>query len=298
MSVLVIKLGAAGDVVRTTVLLHLFDDVTWITDAENLELVRLAGVRALSWEQRFDAMDRAYELIINLEDCQEAAAFATSPQTSRYFGSIISKGGPSYTRSSAEWFDMSLISHYGREKADRLKLQNRRTYQEILFSGLGRTFHGQQYCLPKGVQTDLKGDVAICPKAGKGWPSKDWAFYQDLERQLAAEGLTINVLPKRDSLLTHLGDVRNHRCLISGDSLPMHLALGSGISCITIFTCTSPWEIYAYGLQTKIVSPVLESHFYQKAYDPSAARSVAPSRVFEAAMQIMTARSNSETCFA
>ena len=72
------------------------------------------------------------------------------------------------------------------------------------------------------------------------------------------------MLPKRSSLLEHLADVRNHRCLVGGDSLPMHFALGTGTPCVTLFTCTSPWEIYEYGIQKKIVSPLLEEFFYKR----------------------------------
>jgi ADP-heptose:LPS heptosyltransferase len=82
------------------------------------------------------------------------------------------------------------------------------------------------------------------------------------------------VLPRRSSLLEHLGDVSSHRCLVSGDSLPMHLALGTGTPCVTIFTCTSPWEIHEYGVQRKIISPCLEDYFYQRGYDPRATSAV------------------------
>ena len=43
----------------------------------------------------------------------------------------------------------------------------------------------------------------------------------------------------------------------------MHFALGTGTPCVTLFTCTSPWEIYDYGIQKKIVSPLLERVFLQ-----------------------------------
>jgi len=98
----------------------------------------------------------------------------------------------------------------------------------------------------------LKGDVAIAPEAGPVWPMKKWAHYDRLKRELESSGLTVNVLPVRPTLLEHLCDVRNHRCLVSGDSLPMHLALGTQTRCVTLFTCTSPWEIHDYGLQRKL----------------------------------------------
>ena len=91
-------------------------------------------------------------------------------------------------------------------------------------------------------------------------------------------------LPKRSSLLEHLADVRNHCCLVGGDSLPMHLALGTGTRCVTLFTCTSPWEIYDYGIQKKIVSPLLEEFFYKRGYDERATTAISVDEVFDAVM--------------
>ena len=99
------------------------------------------------------------------------------------------------------------------------------------------------------------------------------------------EGLTVNVLPKRSSLLEHLADVRNHRCLVGGDSLPMHFALGTGTRCVSLFTCTSPWEIYDYGIQTKIISPLLEEFFYKRGYDERATTAISVEEVFSAVMR-------------
>jgi hypothetical protein len=182
------------------------------------------------------------------------------------------------------WFDLSLISSFGREAADKLKYRNRRTYQEMIFEGLGLEFDGEPYLLPGSLETDLCGDVAIAADAGHVWPMKKWAYYEDLKQRLEREGLVVNVLPKRSSLLEHLADVENHRCLVSGDSLPMHFALGRTTPCVTIFTCTSPWEIYNYGIQTKIVSPLLEQFFYKRGYDERATTAVSAQEVFDAVM--------------
>ena len=89
---------------------------------------------------------------------------------------------------------------------------------------------------------------------------------------------------KGSSLLEHLADVQNHCCLVGGDSLPMHLALGTSTRCVTLFTCTSPWEIYDYGVQTKIVSPLLEEFFYKRGYDERATTAINVDQVFDAVM--------------
>ena len=113
---------------------------------------------------------------------------------------------------------------------------------------------------------------------------KKWAYYPDLKQELERQGLVVNILPKRRSLLEHLGDVQNHRCLVGGDSLPMHFALGTATRCVTLFTCTSPWEIFEYGIQHKIVSPLLAEFFYKRGYDERATTAISVDEVFNAVM--------------
>lgn len=289
MDVLIIKLGATGDVVRTTPLLRHFDaHVTWITAQKNFCLLAdlSTEVRALSWEHRSKANDRSYDLVINLEDDAATAAFVRyKVRSTRLFGATFNETNElSYTNDSRPWFDLSLISRFGRQQADTLKLQNRSTYQELIFRGLGLKFRGDEYLLPDAPASRLSGDVAISTVAGPVWPMKQWAYYAELKQALEASGLIVNYLPTRPTLLEHLADVQAHRCLVSGDSLPMHLALGSGIPCVSIFTCTSPWEIYGYGRQTKILSPLLAEFFYKRDYDARATTAVTFDEVLTATL--------------
>ncbi len=292
MNILIVKLGATGDVVRTTPLLRrLSGDITWVTAKNNLVLLEALGgqLRCVSWEDRFRTLDSEYDLLINLEDEIEVAAFVKSVRHKQIVGAYLNGAGRlKYTDDSRRWFDMSLISVYGRQRADELKLLNRSSYQELIFEGLGFHFDGDRYVLPPPTETDLFGDVAIAPAAGPVWPMKSWAYYDLLKRELEAAGLRVNVLPHRDSLLSHLGDVNNHRCLVSGDSLPMHLALGVRTPCVTIFNCTSPWEIHDYGMQTKIVSPLLAEFFYKREPDTRATTAVALDEVSRAVMQTLS----------
>lgn len=287
MSTLIIKLGAAGDVVRTTSLLHRLDHVDWLTTPENMAFVEDAtGVRVISSEDSASLKKRRYDLVINLEDSREIAALVRSLSYERLFGAYLNGSEQLvYTENSRPWFDLSLISRFGRTEADRLKLNNRKSYQELLFSSLGFDFCGDPYVISDSEETQLSGDVAIAPKAGPAWPIKNWPFYEQLADRLRSGGLAVNFLPFRETIRQHLGDIQNHRCLVSGDSLPMHLALGSGVRCVSLFTCTSPWEIYDYGVQSKIISPRLEEFFYCREDIPEAASAITVDEVEEAVIQ-------------
>lgn len=269
--------------VRTTPLLRVLEgEIDWLTSDSNViiletnpkinKIIPLSGVN--------DLLGETYGLIINLEDTNEIGELLEQIHHKEMFGAFLNRSDQLiYTESSREWFDLSLISRFGKKKADELKLRNRKSYQELIFKGLGYRFNGEKYFLPRAIQTDLSGDVAIVPRAGSVWPMKNWAYFDDMKSQLEEEGYKVNYLPIRESLLEHIGDIQNHRILVSGDSLPMHIALGNGVSCLTLFICTSPWEIYDYGFQKKIVSPLLEQNFYKRDFDIDATTSISKEQV-------------------
>ena len=89
MNVLITKLGATGDVVRTTTLLRrLTGHVSWITEAKNTVLLQGLSdrIRCLSWEERDAARDRSYDLAINLEDTLEVGLFLETLSYDQLFG--------------------------------------------------------------------------------------------------------------------------------------------------------------------------------------------------------------------
>ena len=233
MDTLILKLNASGDVVRTTPLLRrLHGRVTWVTAQRNLPLLERTTenlqVRGLGTKGGGD------RLAVRLghqsgRRAGDRGLRSDGEASTVIFGAHLDREGRlTYTEDSRGWFDLSLISRFGRARADELKLQNRRAYQELIFAGLGLEFRGEPYLLPSPVATDLKGDVAIASAAGPVWPMKTWAYYEKLGLTLEAMGLRVNVLPHRSSILEHLGDIDGHRCVVGGDSLPMHLALGLG----------------------------------------------------------------------
>jgi lipopolysaccharide heptosyltransferase II len=289
MNILIIKLGATGDVVRTTPLLEkLNGKITWITASKNVALLGglKENLRSLSWERRQSVLNERYDFVINLEDTPESGEFVRALKFGRLFGAFLDANGKLvYSDDSRGWFDLSLISRFGKAEADKLKLKNRRTYQDLIFEGIGFHFSGEKYLLPEPSKTDLSGDVAISPKAGHVWPMKNWSYYAELKRELEKAGQVVNVLPERATLLEHLGDVRNHRVLVSGDSLPMHFALGTGTRCVTIFNCTSPWEIFDYGIQRQITSPLLAEFFFKRGMDERATSAISVREVFDAVME-------------
>src|SRR5690242_6952319 len=104
MSILIIKLGATGDVVRSTPLLRRLDSkVTWVTASKNQSLLQglpevRSDLRVLAWEDRSIIEGESFDLVINLEDELDTARFARSVRAKRTFGAYVDDSGRmSYT---------------------------------------------------------------------------------------------------------------------------------------------------------------------------------------------------------
>lgn len=272
--VLIVKLGAAGDVIRTTVLLHLFPncEIHWLTNWVNAPLLR--GIKRINevyfWGQDEDIRSNDYDRIINLEDSIVVAKFLHSLPPIRFYHGAFPISGDRYTEDMAGWFNMSLISRFSPIKADELKLLNRKTYQDYLFYAFGREFKGEKYFLPEFEPPVKICSVGIVPTSGKVWPNKKWPYMNRLAKELRLAHISCTMLGKREHLIHHIMDVSMCEILVSGDTLPMHIGLGLGVHCLTLFTCTSPWEIYDYGVQEKIISPKLEKYFYSRKFNQEA----------------------------
>src|SRR5206468_5421240 len=104
MDTLIVKIGATGDVVRTTSLLSkLNGQITWITATRNLVLLDglRNNLRCFSWEERAAALDRCYDLVINLEDTIDVAQFLRAVECREIFGAYLtSDDSVTYTPSS------------------------------------------------------------------------------------------------------------------------------------------------------------------------------------------------------
>ena len=178
-----IKVGALGDVVRTSSLLlglkRLFPDMelTWITSREALPLVEGNPyvARAVTAEGSLDEPWRHvdYDWIISLDDEERLCHLATSLKSRRLSGAYWNGSGCIYTADLAPWFGMGLLrpsSQGGLERANELKRSNRETYAEILYRCLG---------LPKPIERPF---VRIL--ADKRQRAADWVRAKQLGRPL------------------------------------------------------------------------------------------------------------------
>jgi hypothetical protein len=259
--ILIIKTEASGDVLRTTFVLEYLSnqyDIYWFTSFKNKDLIdsNLAKV-VVDFKEISDLyFERVYSLE---EDFEILSNLSNNINYKEIVGCFLRETDIDYSAPDETWFDMSVISKYGLEKANLLKMENKLCFQEMVSKIFGFNFSGQKYnnLNFNAYDSIVSGDIAIGKMAGEKWPNKNWAYYDELKEKLESMGFVVNFLPNRETIKQHISDIRSHKLIISGDSLPMHIATALGINSVSIFTCTSPAEIYGYGFINKIISKVL-----------------------------------------
>ena len=298
LNTLIIKLGAMGDVLRTTALLRVLEgDIYWMTKKECIPLLSVEGGLL---KQVIDVNDVEnavgniiFDLVLCLDDDLEAARLATLVNKTKLVGSFLDPFGKlTYTDSSHEWFDMGLISKLGKEKADDLKKRNSKTYQEIIFGMIGEEFKGEEYLINfngKLKKNKKKKEVLIGieSRADRRWPTKQWNKYIQLGEILRRDGLRVRFFQQRDTIHKYINDLSECDLIITGDTLSLHIALALGINSVSIFTCTSPAEIYDYGRTVKIISPLLNKAFYRREYIKEAVDAVSLESVYESVKKLL-----------
>jgi heptosyltransferase II len=284
--ILIIKTGAAGDVVRTTSLLNvLAGNIYWVTANESKPLLPdgIANLTMLTVEEAFQSFKKIkFTQVISLEEDNDCARLAREAITNDLTGIYWDDDKINYTDNSASWFDMSRVSKFGLAKANKLKEENQESYQYYIFKMLGKKFNGEPYRIFTDDSIKTKNRLTgIEKRTGNQWPDKQWWGYDELIRKLETEDCSVKVFEQRNNIRDYLRDIAECSHIVSGDTLAMHVALAYKKTCTAIFNCTSPQEIYDYRVLKKVISPLLNKYFYSSAFDSEVIESVSLEDVYE-----------------
>src|SRR3989344_1434927 len=183
---LIIKTGALGDVLRSTILLNeLSGEVYWITKRNAKDLLQSKKITKIIFSDDYEEINNlkniTFDLVISLEEEKELLKIIKDLNFSKLIGVYLDNNDKfDYTSDSSEWFDMSLVSKYSRVDADKIKMQNRKTHSQIFIEMLGRKFTWQEYDL--GVEPKrAEGVIGLVDRCGDVWPNKNWFGYEKLK---------------------------------------------------------------------------------------------------------------------
>lgn len=198
--ILIIKLGAAGDVIRTTPILGSLRDadkdchVTWITDPISVDLLAQTGsidrLLPYSAENCMVLQSQKFELLINFEKEPRALALAELVSAERKLGFAPGRNGKAYIYNSESLYALRL------GLSDELKFRtNRKSYPRIIHEMIGLDYDGQDYDVGLsdeaqrlGAEFALQHDldpavpvVGLNTGCGEVFQTKQWTFEGFLE---------------------------------------------------------------------------------------------------------------------
>ncbi|MFA4843575.1 MAG: glycosyltransferase family 9 protein [Candidatus Margulisiibacteriota bacterium] len=306
MKILIVKLGAIGDVLRTTSLLPGLQakyapvEIDWLTSRSGQEILlhNRAIRKVFTWEEKEPL--GSYNLVIGLEDDIEACRLVSDLRSSQKVGAYYEGGQITYTPST--WFDMSIISRFGLDQANKIKKQNTKTYQQHMAELLGIKVSPYLFQLTpeeieygrdvvRGMGYGAKEKiVGINTGAGKRWQQKSWGVEQTIElvkrvkNELGFASLILGGKDERErnktisretgmpeagahSLRQFASIINRCRVVVSSDSLAMHFALALKKRVVVFFGPTSAAEIELYGLGSKVVPDLDCLVCYKKSCD-------------------------------
>ena len=220
MKILIIKLSAIGDVLRTTTLLHGLkrkwpgSEITWITLPEAKDLLKENGfvddVLEFNRKTSRDLETHAFDLLICLDKERNSTFLATRLKAKKKIGfGRDSKGKLSiFNKESRYAYELGI--------SDELKFKiNKKTYSEIIYEMCGLDYRKDKYILnltdkeiawAESRLKDIgikKGDfiVGLNTGAGTRFANKIWSFDKH-------KALIQGLLEKQDTKVLLLGGKR------------------------------------------------------------------------------------------
>ena len=269
MNVLIINVGPHGDVLRTTVLLNQFKDanIYWLTSVRNLDILNSKLIKKLFLIENLshDYYHIYYDLVISLN---EEYPFKDDVLYDKLIGV---KPDGTYTEDSKEWFDMSLISVYGKEKANQLKKENKKPYNQILIEMVGGTWEEHEYDID--YEPIESNKIGLIRTVNGIWKSKKWNGFDELY-SLLKKDYDVTFLDVRQTVKEHIADINSCGIIVCPDTFGMHVAIALRKKVIALFNTTSPDEIHDYGRVIKVTSPLYDKYFYTKEHSDELSNSI------------------------
>lgn len=313
----IIKLGAAGDVLRSTPLLRALKPfatgtkILWVTHSPELmppeacEAVRptaatLARIEAGKWD-----------FCWNLDKDPEACAIAAATKATKYRGYTLKDGAP-WPVDEAAWhkFATGIDDPYSRA--------NEQSYVEEIFDIVGLPYQSEEYWLRSPALNAQARAAELLPPghaiglnigAGKRWPSRIWPtdYWVELIELLKTRGLAPVLLggPEEVEMSNHLvaetgcaasgvqsldvfyAMIAQCQCVVTAVTMAMHLAIGARTPLVLLNNIFNPYEFELYG-RGEIIGPPTPCECYYSGVCRTGRKcinEIQPSTVLEAVLR-------------
>lgn len=279
--ILIIKLGAIGDVIRTTPLLervwqeHPSAAIWWLTRSPEMVPSSVDKVLPFTLESILLLQNTEFDLLFNLDKDAEACALALQIQATTKRGFILQDGKPAPV-------DADAVHKYHTGLFDDINKANAKSYPQEIFEICGWEFNGEQYILEApahkawNIPSEGKPIIGLNTGCGGRWTSRLWAEerWEQLVAALQREGYCPLLLggeqehEKNSRLAARTGaaylgyfSLREFTSLmnqcdavVTAVTMAMHLAIGLKKPLILFVNIFNPHEFELYG-RGEILTP-------------------------------------------
>jgi len=244
-----------GDVMRTTVLLHLYrsEHVSWLVDEKAYPILKgnehIDRVLIYSLTTVLQLQAERFDTVINLEKVPGICALADSIKAWRRYGFRFDE-----RTGEAEAYDgsQSVLSMC---RDPRKKQTHTMYWQQRLYEMVGATWQGEEYILGYQPKSAVTHDVGFNYQVGNKWPSKMWPMehWQELERLIGGR-YSVSWQQGLSNMEEYFDWINSCRLIVTNDSFGLHLALAMKKRTIGLFGPTNHRELYLYN-RGKILAP-------------------------------------------
>ncbi len=278
--ILIIKLGAAGDVIRTTPLLHRLRKqyphchITWITQSPALiPSSHVDKIYSFDFTSVYAVQHQRYDIVINLDKDIEACSLCADIPAKEKLGFIMHEG------------HIAAVNHHAQHKFitgmfDQISAANTKNYLKEIFEICGFDFQGEPYILPIDAQYEpmwepikrlagKKRIVGLNTGCGERWLTRLWPeeYWVDLIKRLKKNGYFPLLLggPQEDAQNKKYASVTgahypgtftlqqfmslSAQChvIVTAVSMMMHIAIGAGVPLALFNNIFNRHEFELYG---------------------------------------------------
>jgi heptosyltransferase-2 len=308
--ILIIKLGAVGDVIRTTPLLRALRKdgvhITWLTDTPEvlpatwIDKILMLTPTALAYLLACD-----FDALYNLDKDDQAIALAKLIPARKKFGFTLERGVcvPIDQKARAKWLTGVF---------DDLNRLNTLSYPEEIFAICGLKFKGEKYIVELDNSPPFDLDlprplIGLNTGAGARWPSRLWKFehWEELATRLLSHGCEVLLLggPDEDVKNRELAEstgaayqgifplkrffhlVNEVDVLVTGVTMALHIGIGLEKRIVLMNAIFNRREFELYGLGQVIEPDVDCLGCFKPVCEKDCMNQLLPEQVFKAVLQ-------------
>ena len=301
MKILIVKFGALGDVVRTSYFLpglikkYSDPEIYWYTSSSSIPLLssnKYIKKLITNKDANYVFATNNFDYVISLDDekaiLEKLLRFNIFVDVGAYIDS--ENGNITYTSNSSAWFDMGLLSKFGKKTADILKKNNQMEHNQIFESILGIRIDRPYFFTDRNIKVeDFKlstsnFNIGLNCGAGGRWQNKRLPIKEAVSLINRLNSATINKKEIKIFLLGGEAEIELNRSIkgmcksdvidtgskhslkqfakiismldliVTSDSLALHLSIAQGIPSVSFFAPTSAAEIGLFGNGAKVMS--------------------------------------------